>query len=259
MSYFGCHPVVCCAANHQIHGDYPGVATNLVERDHDDVVGLFLQGAQGDVNSCVVHKPEQESLLALDVIAGRYARALRQGILDGRRVPVSGLQACRREVVFTRKHWSREEIQRRLSECERIIATLPKDCKYFSDAPHDVRMQTVYAIALRNLLERHARGDTLMPATELHGLRLGPVTLLGSPFETFQAIKREVVNGAGAPVTLVVSFVNDSTGYAVDETCAARGGYAADMVPLICGELPFAGIHRELVRELLELNRSLGA
>ncbi|HUS79994.1 MAG TPA: neutral/alkaline non-lysosomal ceramidase N-terminal domain-containing protein, partial [Armatimonadota bacterium] len=29
VSYFGCHPVVCCAQTTYLHGDYAGVATNL--------------------------------------------------------------------------------------------------------------------------------------------------------------------------------------------------------------------------------------
>ena len=58
---------------------------------------------------------------------------------------------------------------------------------------------------------------------------------------------------------LVVSFANDSVGYATDRTCAARGGYAADMVPLILGELPFAKVHDELVEALLQLDRELEA
>jgi len=41
LSYFGCHPVVCCAATRHIHGDYPGVATNALEREYPGSVGLL--------------------------------------------------------------------------------------------------------------------------------------------------------------------------------------------------------------------------
>jgi hypothetical protein len=257
-AYFGCHPVVCCDQSRVIHGDYPGIALNNVERDEPGSVGLFFQGAQGDVNSAVGGRPQHESLLALDELAGRFARAVRQGIQAGDRVNVTDLRTCRREVVFSRKNWSIDDMRARLAEAEKRIGSADEDGAW-SDASQDRRMQMVYAIALRGLLARSARGESLAPATEVHGLRLGPVALLGSPFETFQAIKRDVSARAASPVPLVLSFVNDSTGYAVDRTCAERGGYAADMVPLICGELPFAQVHDELVRELLELDRELGA
>ena len=47
-------------------------------REFPGSVWGFLQGAEGDVNSGCVHKPEPESLLALDVFAGRFFNAVRR-------------------------------------------------------------------------------------------------------------------------------------------------------------------------------------
>ncbi len=254
ITYFGCHPVVCCSACRFIHGDYPGIALNQIERDHPGTVGLFLQGAQGDVNTAMGGMPETESLLALDEIAGRFARSVRRGMAEGTPITVDRLNTALREVVFSRKPWSVGEIRRRLNECEQKIHSSGGDGG-LHDATRDTRMQTAYAIALRNMLARHERGETQPPATEIQGIKLGPITLLGSPFETFRAIKNDVCAQATGPVALVVSFVNDVNGYAVDKTCAQRGGCAADMVPLICGDLPFARIHEELVEQLIALDR----
>lgn len=256
MAYYGCHPVVCCNQSRVIHGDYPGVALNAIERDHSGAIGLFLQGAQGDVNTAIGGQDQQKSLAALDELAGRFARAVRHGIDEGGPLTISEMALCRREVVFSRKPWSIAEMRQRLKDCEQVIETPNADGEW-SDADHARRIQQVYAIALRGLLARAARDESLSPATEVQGIRIGPLALLGSPFETFRAIKTDVLSAATAPITLVMSFVNDSTGYAVDRTCAARGGYAADMVPLICGELPFADIHGELVRELLALEKEI--
>jgi len=256
FSHFGCHPVVCCADNRYIHGDYCGVATNLLERESPGSVGLFLQGAQGDVNSCVVHKGEQESLLALDVIASRYANAVRRGLREARPIDVDTIRCRRREAVFTRKPWDLDELRKRLAACERKLAT-PEATDSYATEEWNVRMETVYAIALRRLVARAESGETLSPATEVQGLRIGPISLLASPFETFQAIKNDVRAAAASPIPLVMGITNDSTGYAVDRVAAARGGYAADMVPLIVGEVPYANVHEELVRELLALDAEL--
>ena len=252
LSYFGCHPVVCCASSRYVHGDYCGVATNLLEREYPGSVGLFLQGAQGDVNTCVVHKDEQESLLALDVIAGRYARAVRRGLAEGHPLKADRLGWAWREIAFQRRNDGIEKLRQRLADQEKI--TLAPGA---SDAEGTVRMATVCAIALRRLIEMHGRGQSLAPASEIQGLRLGPVLLLGGPFETFQAIKNDVRARTGNPLTLVMSFTNDYLGYAPDHTAAARGGYAADTVPLIIGALPFAGIHDELVEALVSLAAEL--
>ncbi len=251
-SYFGCHPVVCCQQTRYIHGDYAGVATNLLEREHPGAVGLFLQGAQGDVNTCVVHKPEPESLLALDVIAARYARAVRRGIAQARPLVVDRFGHAMHSVTFTRRTLSRDDLTARLAEQDAVL-----HAPGATEQAHAVRMATVKAQAYRKLLRQMDRGETLQPATVVQGLRLGPVALLGAPFEIFQAIKNEVVAAAQAPVPLVLGLANDQLGYAPDRTVAARGGYAADQVPLMLGSLPFAQIHDELVRELLALDSEL--
>ena len=118
-------------------------------------------------------------------------------------------------------------------------------------------MESVYLVAMRQIVTRARAGEDLSPETELQGLRIGPIAFLGSGFETMQAIKNDVRKGARAPNALVCSFVNDSLGYAPDHHCAERGGYAADMVPFICGQLPFARVHDELAAGLLALDAEL--
>lgn len=254
LSYFGCHPVVCCSATRFIHGDYAGVASNLLEREHPGSVGLFLQGAQGDVNTCVVHKPEQESLLALDVIAARYARSVREGIRAAAPIDAEPVCSTLREAVFSRKQFSPQQLNAWLSEKLAIVHAPDA-----TDEDRDVRMATVYVTALRRLIARKEAGDSLEPATEIQGLRVGPVSFLGCPFETFQAIKNDVASGAKSSTPLVMGITNDLLGYAPDRQTAERGGYAADMVPLMLGQLPFRSIHDDLVKELLEVDAALHA
>jgi len=251
-SYFGCHPVVCCEESRYIHGDYCGVATNLLEREHAGAVGLFLQGAQGDVNTCAVHKGEQESLLALDVIAARYAGAVREGLRQAQPIDADVLRFCRHKVRFSRKDWGPDKLRQMLAEKQAALRAPGA-----TDADRQLRMEAVYLIAVQRMLARLEAGESLSPPVELQGIRIGPVALLGSPFETFQAIKNDVKARARSPVPLVMGLVNDSVGYATDHTAAARGGYAADMVPMICGSLPFANAHQELLEGLLAVDAAL--
>ncbi len=255
VSYFGCHPVVCCQQTRYIHGDYAGVATNLLEREHPGSIGLFLQGAQGDVNTCVVHKPETESLLALDIIAGRYANAVRRGLAQARPIGIDVLGYQRSEVAFTRKPWGIDKLRTLLAEHETRMRQLQAEGR--TDRDDEVRMTTVHLTAMRRLVAKAEAGESLSPPIELHGFRLGPLTLVGSPFEVFQAIKNDVRARAQSPVFLLMGLTNDSVGYAPDHTAAARGGYAADFVPIMCGALPFANIHDELTQAFLEVEAAL--
>ena len=252
LSYFGCHPVVCCQETRYIHGDYAGVATNLLEREHPGSVGLFLQGAQGDVNSCVVHKPEAQALLALDVIAARYANAVRAGIAQTKPLDVDRIASVLREVRFPEAPVSADKLRERLAEQDALFAAPDA-----TDEDRELRMAAVYASSLRDIIPTVEAGGPTREPTELQGFRVGPLALLGAPFEVFQAIKNDVVAEAQAPTTLVMGLTNDSNGYAADRTAAERGGYAQDMVPLMKGVLPFEDIHTHLVRELLETEAAL--
>jgi hypothetical protein len=253
-AYFSCHPVVCCATTRYLHGDYAGVAMNLLERELPGTTGLFLQGAQGDVNSCVVHKPEPEALLALDVIASRFARAVRHGLRAAKPLPTPALAYRLVEHTFRRKALTREELQRRLAEHEAKL-----HAPGASDQDGATRMAMVHVLALRGLLARQAAGESLEPATDVQGFRLGEVALLATPFEMMQALKRDILAGARARVPLVMGITNDLLGYAPDRVAAARGGYAADTVPMMLGQLPFEGIHDQLVAACLELDAALAA
>ncbi len=248
ISSFGCHPVVCCAETRFLHGDYCGVATNNIEREYPGSVGLFLQGANGDVNSCVVHKPETESMLALDVIAARYARAVRRGLADATPFPVDSIAAATRKEVFSRKPRDMKTLRDLLTEKEAVL-----NGEGASDGDCAVRKAALFALALRGMIAALERGEPLAPAIKLHGFRIGSMLLLSSPFEVFQAIKNDVLAASENPATLVLSLTNDCQGYAPDRTAAARGGYAADFVPLMGGRLPYAAIHDELVAALLAL------
>ena len=258
MAYFGCHPVVCCQTTRYIHGDFVGVAMNLLERENPGTVGLFLQGAQGDVNSCVVHKPEQEALLALDIIAARFANAVRVGLGQAKSIKVDGLKCSSTVRPFTSKDIPLSRIKELIAAQEAIV-----HAERASDADSAVAMAVVLMTTLRHIAARLEAGEDLSrQAAEIQGIRLGPVAFLGAPFEIMQAIKNDVQASARGPITLVMGLANGSMGYAPDKTCAAQGGYAADTGPMICGRLPYERIHQELVEALLdteaELNRVHG-
>ncbi len=251
VSYFSCHPVVCCAANRYIHGDFVGVATNMLEREHSDCVGLFLLGAHGDINSCVVHKDEQESLLALDVIASRYARAVRSGLASGTSLAVDAVAGVQSEVDFSRRDWTIDDVRQRIAQEQALLDAATSD----DDAAY--RLAVVRQMGLQRILEHLQSGADLAQPVALHGIRIGPVAILGSPFETFRQIKNDVLAKARSPLALVVSMADDSKGYAPDEFALTRGGYAADQVPLMYGIAPFARLYDELPAALLKLEGRL--
>lgn len=254
MSYFGCHPVVCCQLTRYIHGDYCGVALNKLEAENSGAVGLFLQGAQGDVNSCCVHKPEKESLEALDIIAERFAKSVRNGLESAAELAVDSLQYCRLMQPFSTKDVPLEKLQEMLLERENIV-----NAENAEDTDREVRMAMVGILSLRKLISQMESGEDLTPVAELQGIKLGPMEFLAGPFEIMQAIKNDVQAEAQAEIPLVMGITNGALGYAPDKTISDKGGYAVDTVPIIAGMLPYANIHEELVQAFLKIDQELNA
>ena len=120
-----------------------------------------------------------------------------------------------------------------------------------------MRLATVKVTAYRQFIAALGEDRPLTRPTLMQGIRIGPLGIYGTPFEVFQAIKNDIVEGARAPIPLMLGLTNDLLGYAPDRTAAARGGYAADQVPLMQGTLPLANIHDELTAAALELDREL--
>ena len=253
VSYFGCHNVVGGQGCTYIHGDYAGIATGLLEREAPGSVGLFLQGAEGDVNSAGCCFGNEDVLGALDIMAGRYARAVRHGLAAAEPVDVDAVRATRRQASFSRGPVPLSELRERLAAEESVIENPEAD-----DADPKFRWAVLRSQALRSIIDRTERGVSFENTTELQGIRFGPVALLGTPLEVFQAIKNDTVCKAQAPIPLVLSVTNDEQGYAVDRTTAQDDSdYAAKTVPLWKYTLPYADIHGELVSGLLDVDADL--
>ena len=260
MAYFGCHPVVCCDDNRYITGDYPGVAMHNLMREFPGSVGMFLQGAEGDVNSGCVYKKEQESLLALDVFAARFANAVRNGLNQAKEIPVDSIQTVSRRFKFkTRNVFTPERIEQVRRDQSAILLRADAD-----ETSWNVRSAACYLRGLAKIEQLMKQEDNDLRA-EMQLIRMGDLEFIGAPFEIMQAIKNEVHAKSAARYPMLMSLVNGANGYAPDNQSLSstklRGdyaAYAAITAPLVSGRLPYADIHNELVKYSLELEKEIG-
>jgi len=252
-AYFGCHPVVCCQKTHAIHGDYAGVAIHKLMAENPGSTGLFLQGAEGDVNSGCVHKPEAESLAALDVFAERFASAIRKGLAEAKPMNDNTVKVISRKFDFTtRASFDKAKL---LELKEKYESMLHKaDC---DDAAGETRMTTVYLIGVRKMLENLESGLKPIITAEVQCARIGDLEMLGAPFEIMQAIKNDVMAGAKSSQPMVMSLCNGSFGYAPDNNQLQKDTYESYMVAFMLRRLPFANIHNELRDYMLQLDSEL--
>jgi hypothetical protein len=68
---------------------------------------------------------------------------------------------------------------------------------------------------------------------ELHGLRIGPVGLIGFPGEPFSEIGARVKANSPFSWTLFSGYTNDYLGYVPTREAYADGGYEVDTSPFL--------------------------
>lgn len=258
LHHFGCHAVVGSEQTFDVHGDFVGLASSLIERTHPGATALFLPGAMGDINPPVCHRGGAETRRALGVLSRKYAAAIRRGLLAARPIAADELRAERCEVAFTRKPWTRAFVQRRIRELEKIFTT-PGMTDLTSIGEPPLRTNGLNMVRLqgfRTILAGFRAGRAPNPPVTVQGLRIGPVALLGVGLKVFHSLQAPILAGSPHPHSWVVSLAG-GVGYAPDARACAQLGYTDDLVPLIVGERPYAKIYEELPRELVKLARGL--
>lgn len=259
LHHFACHPVVYGEKTAAIHGDYAGVATLTLEKKHAGAVAMFFPGAFGDINPKLNHRVLSESRLALKAIAKQYAAAVSSALRTAQPIAADELAVLRRDTVFSRQKWPRKKVERRIAELEKIFMQPGVTDNPFTGGQPPLMtngMELARLQGLRQVLSEYRGATPPNPTVCLHGIRIGPVALLGCGLEAYHSLQAPVLKGSPHPHTWLISLVG-GTGYAPDRAAIERAGYAGDFVPLVTGELPFVKIYDELPRALVKLAHDL--
>jgi hypothetical protein len=258
LHHFGCHAVVGSEQTFDVHGDFVGLASLAIERAHPGATAIFLPGAIGDINPPVVHRAAAETKRALRVLTQKYAAAIRRGLRAAQPAAVADVRGVQREVLFSRKAWTRAGVQRRIAQLEKIFTApgVTDDTKVGTPPLHTNGLNMARLEGLRAVLAGFKGEEGPNPPVAVQGLRIGPVALLGVGLEVFHSLQAPVLRGSPHPHTWVVSLVSGA-GYAPDKAACAKKGYTDDLVPLVVGERPYARIYAEVPRELIRLAREL--
>jgi len=263
LHHFGCHPVVYGEKTAAIHGDFVGLASIQLEAKHEGAVAIFLPGALGDVNPKLNHRVPRESRRALNAIARQYVGAVARGLRVARPVAcaANALVNVSDEIKFTRVAWSKARVLKRVSALEKIFTEAGvTDFPHAGGLPplHTRGMEMARLQGMRALLTEWRGRVAPNPPVRVHGLRIGPVALLGCGLEVYQSLQPVILKNSPHVATWVVSLVGGN-GYAPDAAAQRRAGYSDDFVPLMMGELPYARVDQDLIRALAKLARQLGA
>ena len=249
--HYACHPIILGPDNTFVTPEYPGIVKRVVEA----AVGghcLFVQGACGDIGPSELFVAELATYRRLGAMIGHEAagtalragwRAHRQRVREGEasawiasfeyepdaepddtvRVAHEILPLPLRDDLGDPEVW-RAEAER----CENEAYAARE-----AGAPdREVRELTVRTKFARMRAER---GDALQGldsyALLVHGVRLGPVALVGVPVELFCEIGMSIRDHSPFSTTLVSGYWNGYRNYLPTDAERARSGYEVDISP----------------------------
>jgi neutral ceramidase len=217
---FACHPVTV-QVQPLVSADYPGVATDLVERTVDGCRNcLFLQGAAGNINPMLDDTRD-------------FADVARYGmILAGEVLKTTGSLRSPVTPIMEPKLAAKSEILhlpvRDLPDPEPMREAYEKALKDAESAKTDEERFRALRTAgqHRESLDLIERGTDPVPG-EVQVMRIGDLAVASTPGEMFVQLGLEIKRRSAAPHTFVVELANGWVGYLLNPGGFAEGGYEA--------------------------------
>jgi hypothetical protein len=271
LVHHGCHPTIMGPPNRLLTPDYPGVVRQVVEAA-TGARCLFLQGAAGNTHAVVDFVGEPAVYHRLGAILGHEAARVALGLatVPRRERLVRVLESGAPLGIYADEPTGEPDGTLRVAT--RPVHLGVKRYPPFAEAdaearrhaerlaelrPHGSHDDVQAAVGVARRARMHAdkahqyEGQSEVVA-ELHGLRIGPVALIGFPGEPFSEIGLRVKAASPFPHTLFSGYTNDYLGYLPTAQAHSDGGYEVDTSPF----LPDAD--DRLVEASLTLLRELG-
>jgi hypothetical protein len=254
LLHFGCHPTIMGPPNRLVTPDYPGVARRVVEAA-TGAPCLFLQGAAGNVHARVDFVGDPAVYRRLGAILGHEAARVALSIETRptrerlERIVESGaplaiyadepagepdgtLRVLARPVrLGLRAYPPPEEADAEARRHGERLASLRGRV-----SEEELRAAVGVARRARMAADKAQQyaGRREVEA-ELHGIRLGPVGLVGFPGEPFSEIGARIKAASPLPHALFSGYTNDYLGYLPTTAAYAEGGYEVDTSPFLPG------------------------
>jgi hypothetical protein len=272
LVHFGCHPTIMGPPNRLLTPDYPGIVRQVVEAA-TGARCLFLQGAAGNTHAVVDYVGDPAVYHRLGAILGHEAAkvALSLATVPRRERLVEVLESGAPLGIYADEPTGEPDGTVRVAtwpvslgvreyppaaaaaaEARRTATRL---AEIRAHGPH-AELQAAVGVARRagmfadKAAQYAGRSEA---AAELHGLRIGPVALVGFPGEPFSEIGARVKAGSPFAHTLFSGYTNDYLGYVPVAEAYPEGGYEVETSPF----LPDAA--DRIVDASLGLLRELGA
>jgi len=211
---YALHPAILAGDNWLLSADWPGYAVGLVERERGGV-GLFVNGAPGNVNHIDYRRPQQKR---------GFHEAHRLGTIVGAASLIALLEAedtvddaplgCASRVV---RIPGRRFTEQQVENARRTVAETKGPIKAQVDGVPE-------ALFAQELLKLAARGE-YHEDVEVQAMRLGEGGFVAAPFELFVEFQLDLKRRSELKHTGFVGYANDYQGYVPTPEAFEQGGY----------------------------------
>jgi neutral ceramidase len=249
--HYACHPIILGPDNTFVTPEYPGIVKRVVEA----AVGghcLFVQGACGDIGPSELFVADLATYRRLGAMIGHEAaatalragwRSYRQRVREGAASawiasfeyepdgePDATVGVAHETVALPlRADLGDPEAWRTDADRCEDEAYAAREAGASDEELRELTVRTKFA---RMRAERSAALHGLESyALLVHGIRLGPVALVGMPVELFCEIGMSIRDRSPFATTLVSGYWNGYRNYLPTDAERARGGYEIDISP----------------------------
>lgn len=218
---FACHPITLAGHTLLWNAEFPGPFRHAVESSCPGATCLFLQGCAGDIGPWNYWFGNDDALPQTYEHRDRLGRALADRVLAA--LPSIETSGDHRVVFGTQRLALR---RRRLPWPDADVLALetrfagltePDYPEVWPDDLHTMnsaqRLPLMYQKGAVAMYADMVRRRDIPIDVELQAIAVGPVALLGHPFELFNAYGRQIRERSLFPITFVLGYCNDYLGY----------------------------------------------
>ncbi|MBP1931319.1 hypothetical protein [Ammoniphilus resinae] len=212
---FTLHSAILVGKDWLISRDYiDGLTRALQQQFGEDVVVLFANGAEGNINHINVRDPYQgRGFEEAERIGSRLATGVCEVIAGIEYQTDVELQAITKPIKLPRRTITHEQVEQAAALLERVNGKIPS---LLDGVPEEAYAKEI--IALSKISEPFVQ-------TELQVVQLGNLAMVSLPGEFFVEFGLEIKMQSPFSHTMIIGLANDYIGYVPTECAFKEGGY----------------------------------
>jgi neutral ceramidase len=219
---YACHPTVMGGDNLLYSADYPYyLEKSLKERISDDAAVIFTNGCCGDIGPSCWGSFEKAQALGTQ-LADSVTEIYSCGG-DAKGLEVGSVSVQTVSINLPLNHGLSEKS---LEEMNKVYTASLKQEKIKRTNKFDWKMYIAYIDWVDEMLGKLRKGT--LPSSidaEIKVIKIGPLTIVGMPFEVFHDIGIKIKDLFGTDNTIVIGYANGDFGYLPSKELYEHGHY----------------------------------